>query len=417
MKNNVNSMDKLYELICYAKEHIGFYKQCINDNIHECESELELKQIFSQIPIVDKQIIRKQLKEFIDDSIHCDELDEAIDMGKNYRYEYKYQLQGKTIISEYTSGSSGIPFISLKTINERLYLGNYTWKLRNRIHMISQSKMFNFIHNFGENSYPFPFEYNENPEISSKMELEYLSEKKYIWWHVHQPKLEQYANYLKQHPMDLDFLKVIENNGSYLSVEERAYYEQLFHAKIVDNYGCREVWTIAFECPNGHLHVNEDCIHLEIVDEDDQVITEENKEGYVVLTSLKQKAMPFIRYRIGDRAYYTSEQCEYPGKTIKLVPSRAKIYGTEWYGNQMFGKVIRDLTLYYELKKFDQINVIQRKIDYFVVNISGNHEDRGCLEEAFRNQSFYYFKRDDYQFSFTYNDDYHGKSVFLLSLQ
>lgn len=46
-----------------------------------------------------------------------------------------------------------------------------------------------------------------------------------------------------------------------------------------------------------------------------------NKEGEIVITSLVQRTMPFIRYRIGDRGIIRKSEC-LCGKTFRYF--RAK---------------------------------------------------------------------------------------------
>ena len=69
---------------------------------------------------------------------------------------------------------------------------------------------------------------------------------------------------------------------------ERDAISGFFGAPAVNEYGCGEAGIIAFECREGRLHVNADCIILEVVD------------GAAVITDLKSRAVPLIRYRLGD---------------------------------------------------------------------------------------------------------------------
>ncbi len=69
---------------------------------------------------------------------------------------------------------------------------------------------------------------------------------------------------------------------------QRKAVSDFFGAPAVAEYGCGEAGVIAFECGEGRLHLNADCIILEEVD------------GAAVITDLKGFAMPLIRYRLGD---------------------------------------------------------------------------------------------------------------------
>lgn len=78
---------------------------------------------------------------------------------------------------------------------------------------------------------------------------------------------------------------------------QRDTVEAAFDARTAVEYGCGEVGIIAFECPEGNLHVNADNVILEIVD------------GSTVVTELHAKATPLIRYRLGDSAAFSGTEC------------------------------------------------------------------------------------------------------------
>lgn len=61
----------------------------------------------------------------------------------------------------------------------------------------------------------------------------------------------------------------------------------------------------------------EDCFYVELVDEQDEDITAEGKEGEIVLTSLNAEAMPLIRYRTGWRAKWLP--ASQTGRTFRRV--------------------------------------------------------------------------------------------------
>jgi len=69
---------------------------------------------------------------------------------------------------------------------------------------------------------------------------------------------------------------------------QRKAVSEFFGAPAVSEYGCGEAGVIAFECREGRLHVNADYIILEVID------------GAAVITDLKSRAVPLIRYRLGD---------------------------------------------------------------------------------------------------------------------
>ena len=80
--------------------------------------------------------------------------------------------------------------------------------------------------------------------------------------------------------------------------------------KIFNRYGCREVGLIAHECPrhNG-LHVNIDDLVVEVVDDDGKALRP-GETGRVLVTALRQCALPLIRYDLGDTATWAEGTCD-----------------------------------------------------------------------------------------------------------
>lgn len=72
-----------------------------------------------------------------------------------------------------------------------------------------------------------------------------------------------------------------------------------FGVKVVNEYGSSETDLIAFEDINGDWKINEENLYVEIVDDDDVPVAD-GIAGRIVITALYNKAMPFIRYEIGD---------------------------------------------------------------------------------------------------------------------
>lgn len=79
-------------------------------------------------------------------------------------------------------------------------------------------------------------------------------------------------------------------------------------ARVVDLYGTIEFGCIAFECALGTRHLNDDAVLVEVLDDDGRPVPE-GSPGELVVTGLYGAAMPFVRYRIGDRGTVDSRPC------------------------------------------------------------------------------------------------------------
>lgn len=82
---------------------------------------------------------------------------------------------------------------------------------------------------------------------------------------------------------------------------QRELMQQAFSCHVFNQYGCREVPNIAWECRHGNMHVFADLVHLESV-------AMEGEDRFLV-TSLSNRLMPFIRYDIGDSGRLLDGEC------------------------------------------------------------------------------------------------------------
>ena len=122
--------------------------------------------------------------------------------------------------------------------------------------------------------------------------------------------LDRMAQFIlsRGYPVVLHDIRLIELAGEYLSPEARQRIREAFQYPPANQYACRELWGIAFECPQGGMHVLDEHVYLEVVKENGAPAGP-GELGETVITSLNSRAMPFIRYRLGDVIMPLAEQC------------------------------------------------------------------------------------------------------------
>jgi phenylacetate-CoA ligase len=89
---------------------------------------------------------------------------------------------------------------------------------------------------------------------------------------------------------------------------QREEIERSFRCPVFNRYGATEFSNVASECEKREgMHVNMDNLWVEVVDGEDRPVT--GQVGDIVITDLENRAMPLIRYRIGDRGVMTDAAC------------------------------------------------------------------------------------------------------------
>jgi phenylacetate-CoA ligase len=115
--------------------------------------------------------------------------------------------------------------------------------------------------------------------------------------------IARFASFLDGQQQSVERIKGVFTTAEKLYQPQREVIERVFGCKVFDCYGSSEVQNIAAECPEGRMHVNADFVVLE----EDNVL--DNGPRPFLLTSLRNWAMPFIRYRNEDCGYLSQELC------------------------------------------------------------------------------------------------------------
>jgi phenylacetate-coenzyme A ligase PaaK-like adenylate-forming protein len=103
--------------------------------------------------------------------------------------------------------------------------------------------------------------------------------------------------------------EIIVLHAENLYDEVRARFAEVFKgAAIVNQYWSTEA-NIAVSCPHGNLHLDEDTIICEVLNQDS------DGTGDLYITNLHSFSLPLIRYKLGDRIKLSNENCTCGRKT------------------------------------------------------------------------------------------------------
>ena len=159
-------------------------------------------------------------------------------------------------------------------------------------------------------------------------------------WMILQPSIAELlcniADEIGKIPLKLEY---IEFTGEYLAVGLRKRVEKIFNCKTANQYGTKEVNSIAYECPEGRLHCMTQNVYLEVYsniqnrEEKNNYMTLhhnenilESQKGELCVTSLQNRAMPLVRFRLGDQGkIYRNTKCPCGNKNevLELIQGRS----------------------------------------------------------------------------------------------
>lgn len=132
-------------------------------------------------------------------------------------------------------------------------------------------------------------------------------------------------------------LRAIFTESELLIDEHRRLIEEGFGVAVFDEYSAFEVLNIAYECRRGGFHIAEDRVHVEIVDEDARALPD-GTEGSVVVTSFMERAMPLVRYALGDIGVIETASCSCGRRfrTMRLTKGRSEGVVVLPSGNRLY---------------------------------------------------------------------------------
>lgn len=120
--------------------------------------------------------------------------------------------------------------------------------------------------------------------------------------------LFQVARYIARENLPFPAPRVIFTTAETLLAHQRDAIARAFGAPVVDQYGCTEMVIFVAQCAHGGYHIHPEHGFLEILDDQGQPVPD-GVAGSAVCTGFLNRAMPLIRYRLGDRLIAAAGAC------------------------------------------------------------------------------------------------------------
>ena len=255
-----------------------------------------------------------------------------------------------------TSGSSGDPFVFAKdkfchaltwaVIQNRFgwYGLNFNTSKQARFYGIPLDKKGYYKERFKDIlSHRIRFSVFDLSDAAFEKHLKKFESTTFDYINGYTSSIVQFAKFLQRKNINLKnicpSLKTCLVTSEMLFEDDKKLMEKHFGVPIINEYGASELDLIAFENPNNQWQVNSESLFVEILDEND-IKLPYGEEGRIVITSLYNKAHPFIRYDIGDIGVLSKESTlkkpilkKLIGRTndIAILPSGKKAAGLTFY--------------------------------------------------------------------------------------
>jgi phenylacetate-CoA ligase len=124
---------------------------------------------------------------------------------------------------------------------------------------------------------------------------------------------EQLEGRLRIHP------RIVETGGEVCAEGMAQTMEKAWGVKPFNGYAATEAWVIGIDCPEHRgIHVFEDLIILEVVDENNRPVADGTPGHKILVTNLYNYTQPIIRYEISDMVTMSNESCPC-GRPLRLI--------------------------------------------------------------------------------------------------
>lgn len=120
---------------------------------------------------------------------------------------------------------------------------------------------------------------------------------------LHRLALEAAAGRLSIVPLS------IVGGSEVLTAETQTLFIEVWNAPVDDLYATTDVGPIASTCEHGHLHLCDDLVIVEAVDQNGDAVEDGVEGDRLLVTGLLNLAEPLIRYELDDRVTISPESC------------------------------------------------------------------------------------------------------------
>lgn len=325
---------RLSALLADAEAHVPYYREMFQ-SLGITSRDIRNLDDFAALPILTKDTIRERSADLLRDDV-----------------------QKESLRMSHSGGSTGVPlsFYHDRSYDEASEAGTfrnlqqcgwkpgqtiaYVWGGNDRLYAIPRWQL--------EWRQRLQRRYQFDPFYSGAGEMDAWLEKwkriKPVVLFGYASTIARFAEHVQARGQRLSPLQGVFTTAERLYLPQREIIASVFGCRVYDCYGSSEVRNIAAECSHGRMHVNTDYVVLEV----DRSQVGPGEPAPFVVTSLRNRVMPFVRYRSEDCGQLVEGQCDcgssFPLMDLKIartsdsvvLPGGRVVHG-EFFTHLMYG--------------------------------------------------------------------------------
>jgi phenylacetate-CoA ligase len=287
---------RLSGLLADAEAHVPYYREMFKKQGIRSQDVRNLND-FSSLPILTKDIIRERQQDLV-----------------------REDLQKDSLLTSYSGGSTGVPlsfyhtseyddFSEAGTFRNLLQCGwtpgetiAYIWGGNDQLYAIPGWQL--ELRQCLRRRYQFDPFYSGSEEMDGWLKKWKKIKPSAVYGYA--STVARFAAHIQSRGEHVHQIKGVFTTAEKLYRPQREIISNVFGCPVYDCYGSAEVRNIAAECSQGRMHVNADCVVLEV----DRRGSAQGEPAPFLATSLWNRAMPFIRYRSEDQGQLIAGDCD-----------------------------------------------------------------------------------------------------------
>ncbi|TDI42924.1 MAG: phenylacetate--CoA ligase family protein [Acidobacteria bacterium] len=291
------SIERLRATLVRVCAEVPYYRELFA-NLKIDPAHLPLPEGLEQIPILEKATIRERPKDFISEAVNRQSLEtretsgttgspmpvrvDKASLRRNYAYYNLFRARAGTAVGRRRATFNGRVICSAARRRPPFWVRDWT-----------------------ENNLLFSV-YHISPATADAY-LERLRRFAPQEIHAYPSALLTLARHARAGGQALPHPECLIVSAESLGADDRAFLSEAFACPVFNQYGNAEMTLFAGDCTEGRLHVETGYSFVEIPGALPDA--QGRLTGDIVTTGFVNRAMPLIRYRMGDTVTLTSDPC------------------------------------------------------------------------------------------------------------